>query len=140
MIQKEQAVVGHEFVFLGPSAECKECRVKSACLNQSDGRQYRVIKVRNVTHDCPLNGDVVRVVEVEASAPPASLDVNAAREGSIVSFQKRTCDEVFCDNFALCQPRGLDSGAKIQILEVRGKLDCTRGHRLVAAKVAYTAE
>ncbi len=140
MIQKEQAAIGHEFVFLGAPTQCQECRVKGACLNQSGGRRYRVVKLRDVMHDCLLSGDSVRVVEVEPAAPPTSIEVNAAREGSIVMYQPRMCVELGCEHFGLCRPGGLEGGTKVQILEVGQRLSCQSGHDLVAVKVAYTPD
>ena len=140
MIQKEQAQIGHEFVYLGPGTQCQDCRVKAACLNQSPRRRYKVVKLRDVTHDCLLNGDVVRVVEVEPSAPPASLDFNSAREGSIVIYQSSGCWDLSCSHYFLCHPGGLESGQKIQVLEVGDRLDCALGRELVAVKVAYTTD
>ena len=140
MIQKEQAAVGHEFIFLGAPVQCQECRVKGVCLNQNDGRRYRIVKLRDVMHDCSLSGDVVRVVEVEPAAPPTSVEANAAREGSIVIYRPRTCEELGCEHFRLCRPVGLENGSRIQILEVGQKLSCPYGHDLVSVKVAYTQD
>ena len=140
MIQKEQAVVGHEFIFLGPSTQCQECKVRGACLNQTDGRRYRVIKIRDVTHDCLLSGDLVRVVEVEPSAPPVCLDLNIAREGSIVTYQAKACDDIICDNFTLCRPRGLENGTRVRVVEVRERLSCAKGYCLVMVIVAYAED
>ena len=140
MIQKEQAQIGHEFVYLGPGTQCQDCRIKSACLNQSPRRRYRVVKLRDVLHECMLSGDVVRVVEVEPSAPPVSLEFNAAREGSIVVYQSGGCLDISCDHYFLCHPGGLESGQKIQVLKTGEKLNCALGRDLVAVKVAYASE
>ena len=140
MIQKEQAQVGHEFVYLGPGVQCQDCRIKSACLNQSPRKRYKVVKLRDVVHDCMLNGDVVRVVEVEPSAPPVSLDLKAAREGSMIVYQSGGCLDISCDNYPLCRPGGLESGQRIQVLEIGGRLKCPLGRELVAVKVTYASE
>jgi len=102
--------------------------------------RYRVVKLRDVTHDCLLNGDVVRVVEVEPSAPPVSLDINSAREGSIVVYQSSGCLDLSCNHHSLCHPGGLESGQRIQIQKVGDKLDCALGRKLVAVKVAYAQD
>jgi len=140
MIQKEQAVLGHEFIFNRPAAECQECRVKAACLNLSDGRRYRVTRLRNVTHDCVLSGDVVRVVEVEPSSLRIGVDANAARDGSTLSYQMAVCNNLSCDNFRLCRPQGLFNDMKVRILEVGERLNCPLGMKLVSVKAAYAED
>jgi len=82
----------------------------------------------------------VRVVEVEPSPPPTSLDLSVAREGSKVSYQERACNNASCENFCICRPRGLENGAKVQVVEVKKRLNCPLGHDLVAVEVAYAAE
>ena len=140
MIQEEQAAVGHEFVFLGATTQRQECKVKGVCLNQSAGRRYKIVRLRDVTHGCLLSGDVVRVIEVEASAPPTSLDARAAREDSVVVYQPKTCADLACEHNYLCNPSGLQGGMRVQVAEVEEKLACFRGLNLVAVKVTYSSE
>ena len=137
MIQKEQAMVGHEFIFNGPASVCEDCRVKAACLNLTDGKRYRVTRLRDVSHDCPLSEGLVRVVEVEASAPSTSVEANTAREGATISYRASACGNLFCDNFIICRPRGLTDGTKVRIIEVGERVECPLGLGLFTVKVAY---
>ncbi len=138
LVGERQATVGHEFVYRGPQPECRECRVKAACLNQESGRRYRVTRVREVRHPCLLNEERVRVVEVELAPPPVCLAARTAVEGAIVSYEPLVCSHAACPNYALCHPVGIDRGTRLRVLEVRPELDCPLGYEIAPARVAYS--
>lgn len=132
-----QAVAGHEFVYRGPQPECRPCKVKAACLNQELGRRYRIMKVRNVRHDCLLNEGQARVVEVELAPPECSIASRTAVEGAIQAYETIVCANAACPNYRTCHPIGIEPGARMRILEVGPELDCPLGYSIVSAKVAY---
>lgn len=140
MIQQEQAVVGHEYVFNGGTIRCQGCRVKGVCLNQRKGRRYKIVKLRDVKHHCLLNDDLVRVVEVEPSAPPTCIERRSAIEGSTIAFQSQACQESFCKYSGFCHPIGLESGMKIRILEVGSRINCPNNLDLVRVRIAYAPD
>ncbi len=138
LVGERQAVVGHEFVYRGPQPECRDCRVKAACLNQDVGRRYRIVHVREVSHPCPLNEERARVVEVEASPPDVSLPVRAAVEGAIMTYEGVVCANAACGNYRTCHPIGIEPGTRLRILAVGRELDCPLGYELAPARVAYS--
>ncbi len=138
LVGERQAVAGHEFVYRGPQPECRECRVKAACLNQDSGRRYRVTRVRDVNHPCLLNEERVRVVEVEPAAPECSVPTHGAVEGALLEFRPLVCANAACANYRLCHPVGIEAGARLRIVELRPELDCPLGYEIAAARVAYS--
>ena len=56
---------GYAFVYLGPLAECKECKVKNVCFGLVKGKRYKVVSGRKVKHACKVHEGGVQVVEVE---------------------------------------------------------------------------
>ena len=67
VIGKKLAKEGMEFVFLGPIADCKECKVRNICFHLEKGTMYRIVSMRDKDHDCPQHEDGVRVVQVEGN-------------------------------------------------------------------------
>ncbi len=138
LVGARQAVEGREFVYRGAQPECRECRVKAACLNQDVGRRYRVLAVREVSHPCLLNEERARVVEVEAAPPACSLPVRVAVEGAIVGYEPLVCSNAACPNFRLCHPVGIDPGQRIRVQEIHAELDCPLGYTIVPVRVSYS--
>ncbi len=138
LVGERQATVGHEFVYRGPQPECRECKVKAACLNQEVGRRYHITHVREVRHPCLLNEERVRVVEVELAPPQVSLPARSAVEGAIVAYEPLLCAHGACPNFPLCHPVGIDRGTRLRVLEVRPDLSCPLGYEIAPARVAYS--
>lgn len=137
LVGERQAAAGHEFVYRGPSPECRPCKVKAACLNQELGRRYRILRIRDVVHPCLLNEERVRVVEVEPSLRECSLPRRSAIEGSLVTYEAVVCSNAACANYRTCHPVGLEPGDRVKILSVGPELTCPLGYDLAAARVAY---
>jgi len=138
LVGERQAVAGHEFVYRGPQPECRECRVRSACLNQEIGRRYRVSAVRDVSHPCLLNEERARVVEVEPAPPECSLPSRGAVEGALVAYEPLACANGACPNYRLCHPVGIERGTRLRILAIGGELTCPLGYEIAPARVAYS--
>src|SRR5205823_2809648 len=137
LVGEEQATVDREFVYRGPMPECRPCRVKGACLNQDLGRRYRIMKVRDVRHECLLNQGLARVVEVTAEPPECSVTERTAVEGAVLAYERIVCANAACPNYRTCHPLGLEPGMRVRIREVGPELECPLGYSLVSAKVAY---
>ncbi len=138
LVGERQAVVGREFVYRGPQPECRECKVKAACLNQELGVRYRIAAVRDVSHPCLLNEERARVVEVEPAPPPCGLSSHLAVDGVVVAYERIVCANAACLNYRTCHPIGIDPGMRLRILEVGEELDCPLGYELAAARVAHS--
>jgi uncharacterized protein (UPF0179 family) len=138
LVGERQSAEGHEFVYRGPQPECRECRVKVACLNQEAGRRYRITHVREVSHPCLLNEERARVVEVEAAPPECSVPVRAGIEGAIVGYEPLVCANAACPNYRLCHPIGIEAGQRLRIQDVGRELDCPLGYEIVPAHVTYS--
>lgn len=122
---------GFEFVFGGPLAECRECKVRNVCFHLDENRQYRVTDVRKVHHECKVHEGGVRVVEVERVPTKAALPARSALEGSILTFEGSDCDSVGCQYYRLCRPAGPSDGMKFKVLSVEpGEVRCPRGRSL----------
>ena len=124
---------GLEFVFGGPLAECRDCKVRNVCFHLEEGRIYRVTAVRDVHHECKVHEGGVRVVEVEKVPTRAAIDKSAAVEGSLITFEESDCDWIGCENFRVCRPAGASEGMKFRVISVGEELGCPRGRALRVA-------
>lgn len=122
---------GFEFVFEGPLAECRECKVRNICFHLEENRRYRVTEVRDLHHECKVHEAGVRVVEVERVPTRATLPAKAALEGSFITYQGGDCDAVGCPNYRLCNPIGASDGMRCKVLSVElGEVACPRAKNL----------
>lgn len=139
LIGDKIAKVDATFVFLGAEPECRECRLKSACLQLDKGRKYRVVAVREIHHEdgCRYHENGVRVVEVEAAPVSASLRKAVAIEGSIVEYSRPICSNYECENYDLCHPLGLQGPARVKVQRTSETLSCPLDYNLVRADVEY---
>src|SRR5512136_2692138 len=46
-----QCKKGYEFVFGGPIAECRDCKVKNVCFHLEQDKRYRVVEIRDGHHE-----------------------------------------------------------------------------------------
>jgi len=139
LLHAPQARAGAEYVYHGPMPECEGCKVRSACLNQVDGRRYRVTAVRAVRHPCPLTADQVAAVEVDLAPPPMSWWSRAALVGSTVTYEPLDCDRHDCANYPTCHPAGIGRGERVRLRECGARLTCPLGYELVPCRVEYDA-
>jgi len=121
---------GLEFVFGGPLAECRDCKVRNVCFHLEEGRIYRVTAVRDVHHECKVHEGGVRVVEVEKVPTRAAIQKSAAVEGSLITFEESNCDWIGCKHFGVCRPAGASEGMKFRVASAGEDLDCPRGRAL----------
>ena len=130
VVGERQCRKGFEFVFSGPLAECRECKVKNVCFHLEPNRRYRVTEVREVHHDCKVHEEGVRVVEVEKLPTKTALQAKSAVEGSMIAFEETDCDMIGCANYRLCNPVEAAEGMRFRIISVEDEVDCPRGKSL----------
>jgi len=122
---------GYEFVFGGPLAECRDCKVRNVCFHLEEGRRYRVTDVRDVHHECRVHEDGVRVVEVERVPTRAALPAHVSVEGSMLTFEESGCQMLKCPNYRLCHPWGAVEGMRFRIASVEETpIECLKGESL----------
>ena len=126
---------GYTFVYLGPLAECKECKVKNVCFGLVRGKRYRVVGPRKVKHACKVHDGNVQVVEVEDVAFEVCIPEKGLVEGSAVTMAQMDCKRVACASHRLCVPLGIDQGTRVKILELSDRVECAAGESRRRAKV-----
>lgn len=135
VVGENQCKKGFEFVFTGPLAECRDCKVRNVCFHLEANRRYRVKEVRDVHHDCKVHEEGVRVVEVEKLPTRTALPMKAAVEGSMITFEETDCKYIGCPNFRLCRPAGAAEGMRFRIVSVEGDIECLKGMSLRAVLI-----
>jgi hypothetical protein len=132
VVGEQQCRIGFEFVFGGPLADCRECKVKNVCFHLEPNRHYKVTEIRDVHHDCLIHEGGVRVVEVEKLPTKGALPKSAAVEGSMITFDETNCERLGCANYRLCRPWGAIGGMRFKIAQVDEEIECPRGRGLRA--------
>ena len=128
--------VGSEFVYTGPMLpECKGCKIISVCFNLSNGKHYRVIATREKSHDCAVNEDKMRIVEVKEVSYQIVLPKRLAIDGSTITYELPGCKKTSCEHYHNCMPYGLSNGTKLKVTKVMGKVDCAIGNNVVLVEV-----
>jgi len=111
LVGEKLAKPGVEFIYYGPAEPCKSCRLARVCVgNLEPGRRYKIVKVRNIEHSCPLHEGKVRVVEVVEPAVEILMDPRMAIVGSKISLKFVECSDP--ENIDLARPEGLFEGRR----------------------------
>lgn len=131
LVSEKSAEEGFTFYYLGPMDGCRDCRLKSVCLNLERGSLYRIKALRTQVHDCPETEDKLMVVEVEKTSTPAAMPKKNAIEGGMVTFQEIDCRMKGCDNWFRCHPPSGINGEKLKVKEVEGGTECPYGETMV---------
>jgi len=123
LVGEKLAKPGVEFIYYGPAEPCKTCRLARVCVgNLEPGRRYKVVRVRNIEHSCPIHEGKVRVVEVVEPAIEIAVDPRLAIVGSKIKLKLGGCDDP--DKESLFYPEGLFDGDTVKVLEVVGEVEC----------------
>ena len=133
LIGAKLAEEGGEFIFLGASKKCDECRLKNSCTNLEVDRRYRIAKVREeIKHDCSIHEEGVCVVEVEEAPITVAIKAPYTFKNSKIVFEPPDCEEFLCELFDLCHPAGLKAGDPCTIVDVLGDApgECEEGRSL----------
>ena len=141
MVGKSIARVGETFTYLGSSEACGSCDYDRICNTLQRGRTYRITSVRDVEHECALEEEEKAVV-VEFEPLPVLAAVPAKRvlEGAVITLEKEGCDLAWCPNYRLCRKLNPARGERIRIVDVKGTVDCPKGHSLKSVEVALVRE
>ena len=135
LVGEQLAVEGKEFIYLGANSECRNCQLKTVCFNLKPGRNYRITKLREKSHDCNIHEGKVIVVEVE-ELPLTVAVSNEPSEGATVSIEKKECKNIGCDSFDICTTTALQNGKTYTVKKVYEKLSCPKNYQLYKVDVA----
>ena len=141
-IGSEVAEIGYKFKFLGESPECEQCPLKQVCLaNLVKGRTYKVIGLRDKSHNCLINPDGVKIVEVEESEITTTIDSKLAVENMIISINSEPCPESSCPMYEKCniQEKTLNID-KYRVTKIIGTINCRRKNKLKLVKLIRVIE
>ncbi|WP_456321476.1 UPF0179 family protein [Palaeococcus sp. (in: euryarchaeotes)] len=131
LVGEKLAKPGVEFIYYGPADPCKTCRLARVCVgNLEPGRRYKVLRIRNIEHSCPLHEGKVRVVDVIEPSIEVAVDPRYAIVGSRITLNFIECDDLEKQN--VIKPEGLFEGDVVKILEITGELECNgRNYKIV---------
>lgn len=131
LIGEKQAKKGNMFIYRGPLAECRDCKVKTVCFNLEEGRKYKIKEIRGMHHNCKVHEGGVRAVEYEIMPIECAVNSDTAIEKARISINRpEPCTNRGCENYKLCFPLGLKSGSQYEIKAVKGNIVCTEGKKL----------
>ncbi len=132
LVGKKLAEVGNEFIYIGITQKCRSCRLKTVCSNLQEGRAYKVVKIRDKSHDCDLHEEGVVAVEVEKL--PAIVNIKSEEaEATAVNYHKINCDNNFCKEYEACVP--IIKEKEYKILKLIGDVKCPEGYKLKKVEI-----
>lgn len=131
LIGEKLAKEGNVVIFFGVSMGCKDCKLKSVCLNLDEGSRYVIRNVRENTHECKIHEGNVRVVEIEKVPIATAVPQKNVVEGAIVTYEPINCRNPGCIHYRKCRPARLKKGIKGKVVKLGGSLACPKGHNLV---------
>ena len=135
LVGEKWAEVGNEFTYLGPSSECKDCKVKTVCSNLREGRRYRINGIRETKHPCKVHEAGVVAVDFEELPVMAAMETNKVMEGVVVTYVTNGCRNTACGHKRLCSQEFIKCDQKVKILALCGELDCGEGKSLTAVEI-----
>ena len=135
LIGEKLAKEGEEFIYFGPNNECRNCKLKTVCFNLQQGREYKIIKVRDKQHNCVIHEGNVVVVEVDALPIVTAIDKNLS-EGSETKVNKNDCKNIGCDYFYICLKRAIQKDKIYRIVKFYDKIDCPKGYELYKVELS----
>jgi uncharacterized protein (UPF0179 family) len=120
------------FVFQGKTSLCETCRLSGVCLkNLETGRLYEIVERRDVKHSCSVHEDGVVTVSVKEAQIPIATGSRVAVEGASFTYHTRNCPNRGCRHWGrLCDQDFLFEGDRLQIVNVKEKIECVRGDEL----------
>jgi len=129
---------GNQFVFLGETTNCSDCRLRGACLRLEINHLYEIHNVRDAVHPCKgVFAGKVRTVDVYEPLFDVALMDKIIIEGATVTFKKIQCTSIQCTNWnRTCNPFWLSEGEKLKVEAVSSeKIKCKDGNELQIATV-----
>lgn len=135
LIGEGQAKTGGRFFYNGPQTECRDCKLRTVCFNLEKGAQYEIAGVRDQKHECEIIEGPVTVVEVQKIVTRSAVPKKIAIDGSTITFQRMTCEEIGCENYRICHPYNLLDGEKYKIEKTEDDLQCPLGEKIVLVEL-----
>ena len=135
LVGEQLAVEGEEFIYLGSNSECRNCQLKTVCFNLKPGRNYRITKLRDKTHDCTIHEGKVIVVEVE-ELPLTVAIAEEPVEGASITIEKKDCKNIGCDSFDICTSTAFQNGRTYTIKKVYERITCPKKYQLYKVDVS----
>ena len=128
----KQSKLGNKFIFNGEVDDCKDCRLRGACLKLDQDRMYEVASVKDTIHSCKVFEEGVFTVEIFEPSYPVTTGAKLAVEGANISFTPRDCDKIECPHYSHhCCPIYLKEGEKLKIIEISDEsIDCKQDYQL----------
>ncbi len=131
LVGEKQAKEGNEFIYNGPLAECRDCKLKQVCFNLEPGKRYIITKVRDAPkHECRIHDGCARVVEVERSQVKIVVNSKNAIEGAMFSFEPKPCMNLGCEFYITCNPQGVKKEDKFKVAKIIRDIKCPDGDML----------
>ena len=125
---------GAEFTYLGPLNDCKNCKLKTVCFNLKPGKTYKVIKVREKQHSCPVHEQHVYVVEVEEQSIIGVVDKKLSK-GDKTQPPTTKCIHIGCTFNDECTNPAVQSGKTYRIVKTLDAIVCPIKHQLKKAEL-----
>jgi uncharacterized protein (UPF0179 family) len=129
LVGEQLAKKDNDFIYMGSLSECKDCKLKNVCFNLEEGCRYKITNIRDVRHDCKIHEGGVRIVEVEKTPLPATVESKKAIEGETITMGPN-CANIGCEFYNLCVPPGVKSGMKLKISKIKGDIKCPEEKKL----------
>lgn len=127
LVGVKMAKEGNEFIYYGTTNTCKNCKLKTVCSNLEEGRIYKILRIREKKHDCPLHEGGVIAVEVEKIPYEVNVKDQEA-EATSISFKPTRCNEFSCNEYQICNSKIKEK--EYRILRVLGEVECAKGYKL----------
>jgi hypothetical protein len=134
LIGEKIAEEGVEFVYLGPSKDCRSCKLKTVCFNLKQGRHYRITKVREKRHACSLHDGNAAVIEVQELPILTTVD-KKIDEGYTAKIEEKACQNIGCPHYPLCHNVAIQKNKNYKIIKVYDSIYCPQGYELKKAEV-----
>ena len=137
LIGERLAKKDKEFVFCGANMGCRDCKLRSVCLNLEEGRRYVIRNVRETRHECKLHEGSAVVVEIEKVPVKTSVHRRNAIEGAVVTVAELDCRNLACELYRTCHPPGMKEGMKGKLLKKVKDAECPAGLELAVVEVMF---
>lgn len=135
LIGEKLAKDGNEFIYFGPNNECRNCKLKTVCFNLKQGREYKIINVRDKQHNCNVHEGNVVVVEVDILPIFTSIDKKIF-EGTETKIKKVDCKNIGCDYFNICVNSAIKKDKTYVVKKIYEKIDCAEDFELYRVELS----
>lgn len=131
LIGKSLAKEGMVFIYIGQTPECEPCKLGKICQDLEIGKRYKISKVREKEHKCPIHDlETVVAVEVEEMSIEITMPLKKAMEAAVVTLDDESCPIRWCSNNYLCRRELFPKGTKVALISVHEELECLKGLKL----------